>query len=171
VGCYTTGTKTFEVRATGEGLILLYGGETVRLERREPDAFYAAHPDFALFLLRFGRESSEVVEAVHGLDWYRNERYSGLSNFEYPPDWDAYVGHYRAHNPWRPGFRVFVRKRALWLGEAAGLEEQLVALDGNRFRVREDDYSPERLRFDTAIGGQMQRATLSGSAYYRFFRP
>lgn len=111
------------------------------------------------------------MEAVHGPDWYRNERYSGPSSLDYPPDWDSYVGHYRAHYPWRPGFRVFVRNGALWLAEAAGTEERLVPLSENRFRLGEDEHSPERVRFDTAIGGQMQRTLSSGSPYYRFFRP
>jgi len=44
------------------------------------------HPDFALFLLRFGREESQVVEAFHGPDWYVNERYAGPTTFDYPFD-------------------------------------------------------------------------------------
>ena len=42
------------------------------------------HPDLALFLLRFGREESQVVEAFHGPDWYVNERYAGPMTFAYP---------------------------------------------------------------------------------------
>lgn len=61
VGSYITGTKAFEVRAAAAALTLLYAGESVPLERRGSDAFYVGQPDFALFLLRFGREGSGEV--------------------------------------------------------------------------------------------------------------
>jgi hypothetical protein len=45
----------------------------------------------------------------------------------------------------------------------------LTPLDGDRFRVGEPDWSPERMHFDTVIDGRAQRAVYSGTPYYRAF--
>ena len=85
----------------------------------------------------------------------------------------AYVGAYRAHNPWIPTFRVFLRQGRLWLVFPAGApdgfddEQPLVPLGEGAFRVGEDEANPERIYFDTVIDGTALRATLSGAAYWR----
>lgn len=155
-------------------------GEEIPLSPAGQDAFAVLHPDFARFLLRFGRDDAGVAEAWHGGDWYAADRYPGPTTFDVPPAWHAYLGHYRSHNPWATNFRVVLRKGALWLcqpGAAAdgfGEEERLVPLGdpgAGRFRVGEDEASPERIRFDTLLDGEALRATLSGGDYYRFFTP
>ena len=155
--------------AEGERLMLRYGDERIALERRGPDRFYVDHSDFALFLLRFGREKGEVVEAFHGPDWYTNHRHTGPTTFNHPQEWDAYPGHYRSHNPWLSNFRVVLRKGALALIHPSGDEEPLVPLGSGVFRVGEHDRSPERIRFDTILNGQALRANLSCGDCYRTF--
>jgi CubicO group peptidase (beta-lactamase class C family) len=89
-----------------------------------------------------------------------------------PPEWDAYPGRYRSHNPWLPTFLVAVSAGALVLGAdwLNGSERlPLTALDDGLFRVGDSEWSPERLRFDTILDGLAQRATLSGMPYYRAF--
>jgi len=165
--------------AEGERLILRYDDERIVLERRGPDRFYVDHPDFALFLLDFGREKGEeereekgqVVEVFHGPDWYTNDRYADPTTFDYPREWDAYPGHYRSHNPWFSNFRVVLRKGALALVDPSGREEPLVPLGSGVFRVGEDDRSPERIRFNTILNGQAVHANLSCGDYYRTFTP
>ena len=166
------GAKALTLVAEGERLTLHYGDERVVLERRGPDRFYVdhpvkreakrLHPDFALFLLRFGRKEGKVVEAFHGPDWYTNERYAGPTTFDYP-------GHYCSHNPWLTNFRVVLRKGVLVLVEPSGAEEPLVPLGSGVFRVGEDDRSPERIRFDAILNGRAFRANLSCDDYYRTF--
>jgi len=163
--------KALTLVAEGERLILRYGDERVVLERRGPDRFYVDHSDFALFLLGFGREKSQVVEAFHGPDWYTNERYAGPTTFDHPREWDAYPGHYRSHNPWLSNFRVVLRKGALALIHPSGREEPLVPLGSGVFRVGEDDRSPERIRFDTILNGRALHANLSCGDCYRTFTP
>jgi hypothetical protein len=107
------GLPFFQTRSEAEQLILHLDGRRIVLEQYGPDQFYVNHPDLALFLLRFGREESQVVEAFHGPDWYVNERYAGPTTFDYPQEWDAHPGHYRSHNPWRSNFRVVLCKGAL----------------------------------------------------------
>ncbi len=163
------GAKTFTLVAEGERLMLRYDDERVVLEQRGPDRFYVDHPDFALFLLRFGREEGQVVETFHGPDWYTNDRYAGPTTSDYPQEWDAYPGHYRSHNPWLSNFRVVLRKGALALIHPSGEEEPLEPLGGTVFRVGNDDRSPERICFDTILNRQALRANLSCGDYYRTF--
>jgi hypothetical protein len=164
-------SRVLTLVAEGERLTLSYGGERIALERRGPDRFYVDHPEFALFLLRFGREREKVVEAVHGPDWYTNDRYDGPKTFDSPQEWAAYPGHYRSHNPWLLSFKVVLRKGALALVEPSGHEEPLVPLGSGVFRVRETDRSPERIRFDAIIDGRALRARLSGEDFYATVTP
>ena len=85
-GSYTCGARTLTLSAEDSRLILQYSEERIALEQRGRDTFYVDHADFALFLLRFGRVEGQVVEAYHGADWYRHDRYLGPSMFDYPPE-------------------------------------------------------------------------------------
>ncbi len=149
---------------TAEGDRLLLGGAP--MEPRGGERFFGGRPDLALFLLGFRREDGAVVEAVHGGDVYRREGLAATSAPATPPGWSAYVGHYRSYNPWYSNFRVVLRGTELVLVWAWGFELPLTELDQGWFRV-DDEWSPERLRFDAIADGRALRATLAGEAYYR----
>jgi len=86
-----------------------------------------------------------------------------------PPDWAAYPGRYRAHNPWLPTFLVAARSGDLVMGTDwldGSDRAPLTPIEPAAFRVGEREWSPERLRFDTIIDGRAQRAVLSGTPYY-----
>ena len=176
-GTYRAHGRSITFLAGRERLYLNQSGERVALEQRGDDRFYANHPRFDLFFLQFGRGGSKgdapgpVVEVTYGSDWYVNDGYAGPTQFEYPPEWDAYAGHYRMHNPWLTNFRVIVRRGALFFVWPWGDENPLVPVDDGSFRVGEDAHSPERVRFDQIVDGKALRATLSGCNYYRFFTP
>jgi CubicO group peptidase (beta-lactamase class C family) len=170
-GRYRMGTRMFALMVQDELLVMDHGGNRVALEGRGEDRFYVPHPQFSRFLLRFGREEGQVVEAFHGADWYVNERYSGSTGYDFPKDWAVYAGHYRCHNPWYTNFRVILRKGKLYLVEPQGDEEVLAPLGDGIFRIGPDERNPERLRFDTILNDQALRANLSGCDYYRTFTP
>ncbi len=89
-----------------------------------------------------------------------------------PAAWAAYPGRYRAQNPWLPTFSVAAQEGGLVLGtEWLDLSERypLVHAGDAVFRVGEQPWTPERLVFDRVIGGRAQRATYSGTPYYRAF--
>lgn len=158
--------------AEGGRLLLEAGDERVVMEQRGSDCFYVGHPDFALFLLQFGRDqTSHVVEAFHGPAWYTNERYRGPARFDYPTVWEAYTGHYPAHNPWLSHLRIVLRKGTLVLIFPDGDEAVLVSVGEGIFRVGQAEHAPERIRFDTIIQGEALRATLSNCDYFRSFTP
>ena len=164
-GVYRSGDRRLTLVAEAGTLALDHGGERVVLERRGTDTFYVLHQDFELFLLEFGRSDGEVVEAFHGNDWFVNDSYSGPSSFDYPEEWEAYVGHYRSSSHWFPSLRVLLRKGTLYVPEmGASLSPLGEGLFGS-------GQSPERLRFDTIVDGKALRVNVSGGDFYRAFTP
>jgi D-alanyl-D-alanine carboxypeptidase len=171
-GTYRSGERSLTVEAEAARLYLRHGGERITLEAATgDDQFHVLHPDFDRFLLRFGREAGRVVEAFYGSDWYAGEGYTGPAEFDSPAEWQGYVGHYRAHNPWYSNFRVVLRKGALALIYPEGNEEPLVPLEDGSFRVGEDERLPERMRFGLVLDGRAEQANLNGGLYYRTFTP
>lgn len=173
---YRNHDKSLSISAEGGQLVLHYQDKRVALEKRGNDSFYVPHPDFDRFLLRFERAETasgtpgDVIAACHGKNWYVSDQYTGQQEFDYPPEWNAYPGHYRAHIPWQTNFRVILRKGTLWFVLPDGSEDPLTQLEASVFRIG-DEISPERLRFSQVIKGQAQCANYSGSDYYRFFTP
>ena len=161
----------YKLTHPGNQLTQEHAGQRVVLEQRDTDMFYVGHPDFAGFLLEFGRQDNQVVEAFHGSDWYTNDRYKGPMSFENPAEWNAFAGHYRAHNPGTSNFRVVLRKGGLAMVLPSGQSQELVPLGDSTFRIGEDEGSAERIRFDTLIDGQALRANFSGCDYYRALSP
>lgn len=166
VGTYTTpdGRKLI-LTAEGDLLRLAWKGESIPLERLAPDSFFVSHPDFALFALSFGRdEKGAVTEAIHGPDWYAGERYAGPRTFATPPaEWQAFAGHYRNDSPWEGSARVVLRNGRLWLGG----EAPLAPLGGGLFRIGDEDFSPDRVRFGSVVNGRALVATFNGVDYRR----
>lgn len=88
-----------------------------------------------------------------------------------PADWLPYLGHYRAHNAWATNFRVVASEGGLVFGWDCYDSERhpLTSVGEAEFRIGEQEWSPERLRFDTVIDGRAQRALFSGAEFHRTF--
>lgn len=176
VGIYRSGHDVLAVEAEGSWLTLVRGDQRILLDPLgfppQPDIFLADHPDFARFPVRFGRDAvGSVTELSHGGDWYVTEDHDGPLTFETPPEWRAFIGHYRNYNPWASNFRVVLRKGGLLLVYPRGHEQPLMP-DGDGFRIGEDPDSPERIAFDTIVDGQALRAVQAGGeVHYRTFTP
>lgn len=172
-GSYSdTDGRIIVFEATSRRLKLVHGKQSIILETQGEDSFYTHHPDWDLFHFHFGRnQGGEIVEVAWGPHWWTCEGYEGPRTFDMPPEWQAYEGHYRSHNPWESNFRVYARKGQLLLGWPNGDEEILVPLDERTFRIGEEGYIPERLVFDWIVEGQALRAVRSGCPYDRFFTP
>ena len=169
-GTYRSGSKSLRFVASGTHLSM-DAGALVSLDKRGTDEFFAESPDYALFLLRFGRKEGKVVEVSYGPEWYIGESYTGPKAFKHPRLWDAFIGHYRTHNPWISNFRVILRKDMLLMVEPSGLEHPLVQKDHDVFGIDLDERSPEWIVFDMIVEGKATRATLSGCECYRVFTP
>jgi CubicO group peptidase (beta-lactamase class C family) len=164
----TTDGRVLVLAAEGRRLLLTNKGRAVALERSGgADSFIVRHPEFELFRLVFGREGGAVVEAGHGADWYAGSRYTGARTFDYPKEWDAYVGRYRHESPWYGSTRVVLRRGALWLDG----EQQLQPLADGSFSLGPPADSPERLRFTHVLGGRAMNMNLSTVEYHRTYMP
>jgi CubicO group peptidase (beta-lactamase class C family) len=154
--------------AEGDRLVLVHKGQHVALERNGGrDLFVVKHADFDLFQLGFAREGGKVVEAFHGADWYAGEGYTGARAFTYPKEWDAFVGHYQNDSPWYGSTRVVLRKGQLLIGGV----QPLAAAEAGTFSLAGDDFAPDRVSFDTIIGGRAMRMNFSGIVFRRAFTP
>jgi D-alanyl-D-alanine carboxypeptidase len=149
-----------------------YGGHRVELseERLRLDGAELHHirdDAFAMkgspFVVRFGRRDGEVIELSHGPDHWSPR----AGNKPYPPEWDGYCGQYRAHQPFEPTFRIFVRDGVLHQAWPTGRENALIP-DGGAFNV---NGTRNVLAFDTPAGPHFLRAVLSGCPFYRTLTP
>jgi len=165
-------SRVLEVVADREKLFVVHEGARVPLERlADADRFVARHPALGRFAFSFGRKDPEapgsaVAEVTHGGDWYRGAAYSGPEKFDYPEAWDAYVGHYHNENPWVWSFRVVVVKGRLMLDGTIPLEA-----DGDLFRLRDNPFNAEWIRFGEIVNGKCLRMRLSGSYLWRVAAP
>ncbi len=172
-GRYAAGEKRLALVAEGQSLYLDLGDLRPILETRGPDTFLIPHSDYNLFPLEFIRagESTPVTAIHHGPNVYVPEGADQPKVADYPPEWEAYVGHYRTWNPWEPNFRIILRGGQLFLVHPDGETEELVIREDGAFHLGDDPLTPEFIRFDQVVAGQALRANLSGVDYYRFFTP
>ena len=169
VGAYRSDAREVAVGAEGDRLYLEVESARIPLLSLVPDAFVVDHPDFALFPLVFTRQDGDIVEAFHGAEWFRHERYDGPEQFELPESRAPFVGHYRSHNPWLTNFRVLARKGALYLVYPWGAAQRLHPLEDGLFAVA-DEGAAETIRFGAVASGKALSARLAGGDYYRAFR-
>ena len=160
--------RKLTVLAEGKQLTLEYDNRRLPLDSAGKDAFLCGDSGFALYPIRFRRENQEVVELYYGQDSYANARYKGRRNFDSPPEWETYPGHYRTSTRQHVNFRIVLRKGALWFVSAAGDETMLIQDKPGTFRVGD---TPEWLRFDELLNGKTMRANYSGTDYHRDFTP
>jgi CubicO group peptidase (beta-lactamase class C family) len=167
-GTYRCGERVVEVVQDDMRLSI----DSVPLDRTDGDVFQVPHPDFDLFLLRFGREMGAVTEFVYGSEVFINARHSGFVDASpYPREWDSLVGHYRSHNPWCPDLRIFVQKGVLMARSAFDAETAelvLTQLPSGRFAMGD---TPENVFFDQVIGERAMRAVMTNQEYFRTFTP
>ncbi len=167
-GAYRGEAGPLEVLADGGRLVVLKDGERIPLERLgDPNRFAARHSKFDRFAFVFGRQDpgaagSPVVEVSWGGDWYRNGRYEGPQQFDYPKAWDGYTGHYRNESPWIGSLRIVVLKGRLTIDGTVPLEA-----DGDLFRLRDRPHNTEWIRFGELVNGRCMRIRLSGSDLWR----
>lgn len=150
----------------GEQLLLHHGGAVIVLEAAGRDQFIVKHPDFDMFTLGFGRDKDLVVEAFHGANWWRGERYAGPKTFDYPKDWEAFTGHYRSDSPWYGGSRLVIRKGRLLIDG----QQPLVQIERGVFQP-EGASAAERVVFDTPVNGKANQLNYSGIDFFRTFTP
>ncbi len=176
VGTYTGERRAFEVVREGEDRLRLKIGPLGVLLEQDPlsrpgDTFLVPHPSLDRFALAFGRDArGEVVEAFHGDEWFRGERWTEGEPPAPPGDVAAYLGRYRSNDPWAPVLQVTLRKSALHLAWPSDPDEggDLVPQADGSYAVGES-WTPRRLRFEEHVGGKAAVAVYNGGRWYRSF--
>jgi hypothetical protein len=146
--------QSLRVVAQRDRLHVFTGGKQIALYPRGTDLFWADDPEYATFLLAFGRDrTGSVVEMNYGSQWYRNERYRGPTTFSHPADWDALLGRYENTYFGAPAItRVMIVKNTLTLDGVDPLKplgNDTFALDGSIVRFEDyDGNQPQRLSID-----------------------
>jgi CubicO group peptidase (beta-lactamase class C family) len=164
--------KTLAFVSEGRQLFLLHQKQRVALENGGDGNFVADHSDFSRFTFAFGRSDaknpkSPVVEVGWGGEWYVNSGYSGPKTFNYPEEWDAFVGHYRNENNWIGSLRVVLRKGQLFADGVTALVPQ----KGRTFRMQSDEADTEWIEFHDVVNGRAQRIKLSGEDLWQVLAP
>jgi hypothetical protein len=114
-GVFSSGTKSFELVATGNRLTLKHNGGAVPLLRVQGDTFRVASGGLSKFFFVFARDSGKVTEVSWGPDWYTAPAYTGPKKFDTPSEYAAYTGRYVNHNPEESIIRIYVRKGQLFV--------------------------------------------------------
>jgi D-alanyl-D-alanine carboxypeptidase len=162
--------KSLQFVAEGRQLFLQNQQDRVALESSGAGMFVAPHGDFSRFVLAFGRSDpkepkSPVVEVGWGSDWYVKSEYAGAKSFDYPKEWEAYVGHYRNENNWIGSLHITLRKGVLLADGVVPLE----AAKNGTFRMRSDEADTEWIEFHDIVDGRAMRIKLSGEDLWRVF--
>jgi len=168
VGAYRGDESSFEIEDVEGRLRCAVCGEEGILERIWGDCFIVPLSGFDRAMLTFGRDGEgTVVEANQLGAWYRNDAYEGPAAFEYPSEWDRYVGQYRAFGVFINSLRFFVRKGQFMCQSYGGYSEQPVADIGDGTFRPGDETSPRRMSFDWIANGKALRCRTSDGDFYR----
>jgi hypothetical protein len=155
----------FELQTDGAGLISSVDGRDSRLRRVDEEAFVIAHPRFERRALTFGEEGGARIA------WWGDVRFvrgSAAQHDARSPAAEAgatlgRTGYFANNDPWAGSFQVFARGKELWLDGT----KRLVPLPDGSYRVGDEEFGCERVRFDCFMNGRAQRLYFSGVPHER----
>jgi CubicO group peptidase (beta-lactamase class C family) len=139
------------------------------LHEHVPDVYATTHPDLCRTFVRFGRGSGGRIDHLMcGDAWYPGEDYAGPAEFPHPPEWAAYPGLYRSHNPWLPAVRITLCRGELGMEQASYGHMRLEPHPGGGFAWTAGEVRlPERMRFSDLVDGRAQRLEWGECQLYR----
>ena len=188
VGSYVTmDGKKVDISGAKQ-LFATISGRRIALQHMDGDMFLTDDPEFAPYAFTFGRAKAPdagkvkesdskadgkpedkpkpqpVIELMHGPDWYRNNKYTGPTDFKVPESYKPLVGYYAGDGVFPAQIEILVRKGELWL--EGGFK--LIQVGQNEF-VPEGGI-PERLEFLYVVGGKARLVKFGGQDMWRFER-
>jgi D-alanyl-D-alanine carboxypeptidase len=147
-------------------------GRTGALAEHATDEYTTDHPDLAETFVRFGRsEDGRVDHVIAGGSWYPGAAHAGRPEVPHPPEWEAYPGVYRSHNPWLPAIRVTLCQGALGAEPSGYGHKPLVPHPSGGFAwTSPEGILPERFGFSEVIEGRAQCLEWGGNLLRRAAR-
>lgn len=163
LGTYTAASgDAFEVRSAANGLATRRNGRDAPLQADNAAFFVSQDEAFTHTGLVFDKENDAIVRAWAGETEYLRDPSRGYRPA--PADnLKALAGNYDADNRWYGPMPVYAREGKLWIGNV----EPLTLLDDGQWRPGEDDWSPERVKFDAPLRGRPMRMSYSGEDMWR----
>jgi CubicO group peptidase (beta-lactamase class C family) len=163
-GAFTAANgDAFEVRAAGDQLKLRYHGRETDMQFAG-GGFACAEPAFAVSGLVFELENDRAVRA-----WADDRDYLVDVSHGYKPaapaELRALAGRYDNDEPWYGPITIVARDGKLW----AGNTDALTPLGDHMWRFGDEEWSPERVRFDGVVNRRPTRVTFSGIPFVRRF--
>ena len=143
--------KQIELVAAGDGLALWQNGMTLPLQGGD-DSFTVVGPGEETSGLKLDLKDGVVRSVGWKSDLY------GAGAGEIPQALRRCAGLYDGGSPWVGMMEVVARADGLWLGGTT----PLAPLPDGSFRLGSDEWSPERVRFDSDLNGIPQRMLFSG---------
>lgn len=163
VGSYSGPAGAFAIRSAGPGLVIVADGREAPLDLSGGDVFETLHPSFHAFSLMFERGGDKKVG---GAAWGAQTFIKAGSAWKPAPGDPALAklaGRYVNDSPWWGGGFIHERGGKLWIGT----DGRLFRIGDNLWRIGEDSWSPERIRFADFLDGRPQTMLLSGEKFVR----
>lgn len=148
--------RVVELVALGDGLGLRQNGVTLPLQGGG-DSFTVVGPGDQTSGLKLDLKDGAVLS----VGW--KDTLYGQGAAETPAALRRYAGLYDGGSPWIGMMEVTARSDGLWVGG----NTPLVPLPDGSFRLGSDEWSPERVSFDSEIDGVPQRMLFSGADLLR----
>jgi CubicO group peptidase (beta-lactamase class C family) len=162
--------RRLSIRAKAAAIELVRDGKVIAMQQAAPDQFIADHPDFALFLLLFGRaqvldgakQAPPVVDLAHGGVWYAREGATTVPVPSTTVDLAPYCGTYCAIGSNGGIVRIVQRRGQLWMDGVA----PLLGVSNHVFRTPEPPPSATIVEFRTFVDGRPQFIVLPNETVF-----
>ena len=164
VGTFAGPSGSFTVKPGASGLVILADGREASLQHNGGDVFVTLHPRFNRATILFERAGGK---AVAGAAWGSDTFVKAGSAWKPAPGDPALArlaGRYVNDSPWWGVGMINERGGKLWVGT----ETRLTRIAGSDlWRLGDEPWSPERLRFADPIDGRPQTLYFSGEKFVR----
>jgi hypothetical protein len=165
VGVFTAASgDRFEVRAQGDQLKLRRNGADSDMQLLAPIFAACCDPQFAVTGLLFEPENDALGRIWAGDVEYLAHPERGFKPAA-PAALQALAGRYDNDDRWAGPLYIYARDGKLWLNNI----DALTPLPDGSYRVGDDDWSPELVRFGGVVAGRPTRLLMSGAVYVRRF--
>ncbi|WDI30727.1 serine hydrolase [Hyphococcus flavus] len=155
----------FEVKAGDEELVVHRNGRVSTLQPLSQGLFASDDEEFAATGVQIEVENEKAVRV-----WVGDREYLVAAEACYatvPGEVMALAGDYRNDDRWSVPIKIYTRGEGLIMVRANSVSK-LTRLANGEWAIGDPETSTDSVRFDSVVGGQPQRLTISGDVFYRW---